>query len=164
MEVQHPVIAGDHDLAVDQERLRLEAAAASTIAGKRSAQSWLLRVSSGRASHPGANQPIAVMLNFVNPQWAGRRPGHLRRQARFEEAGGASTLRNHGRRIEQRPWFTRASEDSVLTHLARRRSTPSLDCRQKWRMASRRVNIEVAGIATAILSVAVLAVVLFSAW
>ena len=25
MEVQHPVIAGDHDLAVDQERLRLEA-------------------------------------------------------------------------------------------------------------------------------------------
>jgi hypothetical protein len=27
MEVQHPVIAGDHDLAVDQERLRLERAA-----------------------------------------------------------------------------------------------------------------------------------------
>ena len=26
LEVRHPVIAGDHDLAVDQERLRLDAA------------------------------------------------------------------------------------------------------------------------------------------
>jgi hypothetical protein len=42
-----------------------------------------------------------------------------------------------------------------------------LDCRQEWRMPlnPRRVfNIEVAGIATIVLSVAMLAVVLFSAW
>jgi hypothetical protein len=40
------------------------------------------------------------------------------------------------------------------------------NCRQRWRMASRRIsNIEVAGIATVILSVvAVLAIVLLSAW
>ena len=42
MEVRRAVVAGDHRLAVDQERLRLDAA--STMAGKRSAQSWPLRV------------------------------------------------------------------------------------------------------------------------
>ena len=69
-EVRHPVVAGDHGLAVDQERRGLEAEssaacglqqlglkpsitndaalmrrAASRMAGKRSAQSWPLRVS-----------------------------------------------------------------------------------------------------------------------
>ena len=44
MEVRRAVVAGDHRLAVDQERRRLDAAAASTMAGKRSAQSWPLRV------------------------------------------------------------------------------------------------------------------------
>jgi hypothetical protein len=37
-----------------------------------------------------------------------------------------------------------------------------LDSRQKWGMASRRSNIEVAGIATIVLSVAALAVVLLA--
>jgi lipopolysaccharide/colanic/teichoic acid biosynthesis glycosyltransferase len=42
-----------------------------------------------------------------------------------------------------------------------------LDCRQRWRMPfnpKRAFNIEVAGIATIVLSVAVLAVALLSAW
>jgi hypothetical protein len=39
LEVRRPVIAGDPDLAVDQERLRLTRSAASTKLAKRSAQS-----------------------------------------------------------------------------------------------------------------------------
>ena len=39
MEVRCPVVAGDHGLAVDQERVALMRSAASTMAGKRSAQS-----------------------------------------------------------------------------------------------------------------------------
>jgi hypothetical protein len=38
---------------------------------------------------PAHHQPIAIVLDFVNPHWAGRRPGHPRRLARFDEAGGA---------------------------------------------------------------------------
>ena len=33
------------------------------------------------------DQAIAVMLDFVNPQRAGRWPGHLRRLARLENRG-----------------------------------------------------------------------------
>ena len=50
---------------------------------------------------PAHHEPIAVMLDFVNPERAGRWPGRLRRLARFDEAGG--TLQDHGRRIEQWP-------------------------------------------------------------
>jgi hypothetical protein len=46
----------------------------------------------GEAADPRAirahHQPVAVMLDFVNPQRAGRWPRHLRRQAWFDEAGG----------------------------------------------------------------------------
>jgi hypothetical protein len=41
------------------------------------------------------------------------------------------------------------------------------DCRQRWRMSfnpRRDFNIEVVGIATIVLSVVMLAVILFSAW
>ena len=36
---------------------------------------------------PAHHQPEAIVLDFVNPQRAGRRPGDFRRQARFDEAG-----------------------------------------------------------------------------
>jgi hypothetical protein len=50
---------------------------------------------------PAHHQPIAVMLDFVDPQRAGRRSSHLRRLARFDEAGGTPPL-DHDRRIGQR--------------------------------------------------------------
>jgi hypothetical protein len=49
------------------------------------------------------------VLDFVDPQRAGRWPGHLRRQAWFDEAGGAPPL-DHGRRIEQLPRGSTASK------------------------------------------------------
>jgi hypothetical protein len=39
----------------------------------------------------------------MNPQRAGRWPGHPRRLARFDEAGGTPPLLDHGRRIGQQP-------------------------------------------------------------
>ena len=47
---------------------------------------------------PAHHQPIAVMLDR-----AGRWPRHLRRQARFDEAGVTPPLLDHGRRIGQWP-------------------------------------------------------------
>ena len=44
MEVRRPVVAGDYRLAVDREDCALMRSAASTIAGKRWAPSWPLRV------------------------------------------------------------------------------------------------------------------------
>ena len=46
------------------------------------------------------HQPMAVVLDFVDPEPAGRWPGHLRRLAWFDEAGG--TPRDRGRRITVR--------------------------------------------------------------
>jgi hypothetical protein len=37
---------------------------------------------------PAHHQSVAIVLDFVNPERAGRRSGHLRRLARFDEAGG----------------------------------------------------------------------------
>jgi hypothetical protein len=34
------------------------------------------------------HQAVAVMLDFVNPQWTGRWPGHFRRLAWLDEVGG----------------------------------------------------------------------------
>jgi len=39
----------------------------------------------GVAAH---HQAVAVVFDLVDPQRAGRRSGHLRRQTRFDEAGG----------------------------------------------------------------------------
>jgi hypothetical protein len=55
---------------------------------------------------PAHHQPVAVMLDFVDPQRAGRWPRRLRRLARFDEAGGTPPLRDHGRRITQWPGGT----------------------------------------------------------
>ena len=44
-------------------------------------------------------------------------------------------------------------------------TTLPLDCHQKWRMASRRLSIiEVAALATIVVSVVIIALVLFSTW
>jgi hypothetical protein len=43
---------------------------------------------------PAHHQPIAVMFELVDPERAGRWPGHLRRLARFDDAGG--TPLDHG--------------------------------------------------------------------
>ena len=37
---------------------------------------------------PANHQPVAVVLDFVNPERAGRRLDHLRRLARFDEVRG----------------------------------------------------------------------------
>lgn len=50
---------------------------------------------------PAHHQPVAVVLDLVKPVSPGRRPGHLRRQARFNEAGWAPPL-DHDGRIGQR--------------------------------------------------------------
>ena len=49
---------------------------------------------------PPHHQPIAVMLDPINPERAGRWPRRLRRQTRFDEAGG--TPNDHRRRMGQR--------------------------------------------------------------
>ena len=75
------------------------------MAGKRSAQSWPLRVKQRTAGAiPAHHQPIAVVLDFMNPQRAGRWPRHLRRQAWLDEAGG--TPHGHSRRLGQRRFKT----------------------------------------------------------
>jgi hypothetical protein len=48
---------------------------------------------------PAHHQPVAVMLDFVNPERAGRWPGHLRRLTWLNEAGGTPPLRDHGLRF-----------------------------------------------------------------
>ena len=49
---------------------------------------------------PAHHQPIAVVLDLLNPERTRRRSGYLRRQARFDEAGGS--LHDHGRRMTAR--------------------------------------------------------------
>jgi hypothetical protein len=87
MEVGRPVVAGDHRLAVNQERLRLDAA--GSVNDGREAVGPIMTVA-GEAADPRAipahHQPVAVVFDFVNPERAGRWPRHLRRLARFDEA------------------------------------------------------------------------------
>ena len=49
---------------------------------------------------PAHHQPIAVMLDLMNPQRAGRWAARLRRQARCDEAGGTPHV--HDRVISHR--------------------------------------------------------------
>ena len=50
---------------------------------------------------PAHHEPIAVMLDLVNPVRAGRRLGDPRRLAWFDEAGGTPS-QDHGGRMGQR--------------------------------------------------------------
>ena len=45
------------------------------------------------------HQPIAVMLDFMNPERPGRRSRHPRRLARSDEAGNVGDLTQHGWKI-----------------------------------------------------------------
>jgi len=67
--VRHAVGAGDHGLAVDQERLRLDAL--RSVDDGREAGGPIIAVA-GEAAEARAiaaqHQPVAVMLDFVNPE------------------------------------------------------------------------------------------------
>ena len=67
---------------------------------KRSARSWPLRVKQRMRKPSRRAMSRSRVLDLVNPERAGRWPRHLRRLARFDEAGW--TAHDHGRRIEQR--------------------------------------------------------------
>jgi hypothetical protein len=69
-----------------------------SIAGRDQAQSFPLREAADPRTVPAHHQAIAVVLDFVDPQRAGRWPGHPRRLAGCDEAEGKPPL-NHGRRI-----------------------------------------------------------------
>jgi hypothetical protein len=94
MEVRRPVVAGDRGLAVNQERRYLDAVRSVNDGGE-AVGSTPLRVKQADAQAiPAHHQPITVMLDFVNPDRAGRRSHRLRRQARFDEAGGTLQARH----------------------------------------------------------------------
>ena len=97
MEVRPPVIADNYRLTINQERCGVDAEGG--INDSREAVSPIVAVA-GEAADPRAipahHQAVAVVLDFVNPQRTGGWPHHLRRLARFDEAGG--TAHDHGRR------------------------------------------------------------------
>ena len=100
VEVRRPVVADDHHLAVDQERRRLDAS--SGVNDSREAVGPVMAVAREAANAraiPAHHQPVAVVLDLVNPQRAGRWPLRPRRQAWFDKAGGMA--QNHERRMEQ---------------------------------------------------------------
>ena len=72
------IVAGDHRLAVDQERLRLDAV--RSINDGREAIGPIMTVAREAADPraiPAHHQPIAVVLDLMNPERAGRWPRHL---------------------------------------------------------------------------------------
>ena len=76
MEVRPAVVSGDHDFAVDQERVCLKAGGG--FDNGREAVGPVVAVPGEAADAqaiPAHHQPIAVVLDFVNPQRAGRRLG-----------------------------------------------------------------------------------------
>src|SRR4051812_21396328 len=89
VEVGRPIVASDHGFTVYQER-RCPRTRAAALGDGREAAGPVVAVASEAADTARAflahHQPVAVVLNFVDPQRAGRRPRHLRRQA-LDEAG-----------------------------------------------------------------------------
>jgi hypothetical protein len=90
MEVRPPAIADNYRLTIDQERCGVDAEGG--INDSREAVSPIVAVA-GESANAGAipphHQPIPVQLDFVNPERAGRRSSHLRRQAGCDEGGTA---------------------------------------------------------------------------
>ena len=86
----------DHGLAVDHERLRLDDE--GILHDGREAVRPVMTVL-GEAANPRAipahHQSISIVLDLVNPRWAGRRLGRLRRQARFGVVGRYFGLAGH---------------------------------------------------------------------
>ena len=88
MEVRCPVLAGNHNFAIVQERMRVDPKRGVNDGGE--AVGPVITVAGETVdAHPGAPS-AAVMLDFVNPQLTGRRYGDLRRQPRFDEGRGTS--------------------------------------------------------------------------
>jgi hypothetical protein len=97
MEVRRAVLSANHDLAVDQERVSLQAS--GSFDNGREAVGPVVAVAGEAANAravPAHHQPVAVMLDFVDPRCPGGWPGHLRRLARFDEAGGVAALNHLG--------------------------------------------------------------------
>jgi len=93
MKVRPPVIADNHRFAVNQKRCGVDAKGG--IYDGREAVGPVMTVAR-EAPDPRA-VPAAVVLDFVNPERAGRRSEHLRRLARLNEA--ARSLHDHVRCI-----------------------------------------------------------------
>jgi len=94
MEVRRPVVAGDHSLAVDQKRRCLDVAGGVNDGRKAVGPVMAVaREAPDPRAIPAHHQPVAVVLDFVNPRWPGRWPRHFRRQARFDKAGGTPWMR-----------------------------------------------------------------------
>ena len=75
-----------------------------------------------------ANQPVAVMLDFVDPQRAGGRSSHLRRQAWCDEAGGRRRWtmdQRIGQRRQVQPM--EGSAEQVLTSNPLQQATQNLE-------------------------------------
>jgi hypothetical protein len=71
-EIRRPVVAGDHRLAVDQKRLRLDAECG--VNDGREAISSVVAVACEAANAraiPAHHQPVAIVLDLVDPE----RPG-----------------------------------------------------------------------------------------
>ena len=77
--VRRAVVADNHRLAVDQKRLRPDEALCRFDDGREAVGPVMaaLREAADARAVPAHHQPITIVLNFVNPQWAGRRPRHL---------------------------------------------------------------------------------------
>jgi hypothetical protein len=77
-EVWRPVVAGDHRLAVDQERRRLDAVR-SLNDGREAIRPVMTvaREAADARAIPAHHQPIAVMFDLVDPERAGRRSAGL---------------------------------------------------------------------------------------
>jgi hypothetical protein len=97
VEVRRAVLSDDYDFAVDQERVCLKA---GDFDNGRKAVGPVVAVPGETANaqaNPAHYKPIAIVLDFVNPGASRKAAGYLRRQARFDEAGG----KGHGWRIGQ---------------------------------------------------------------
>ena len=100
VEVRPSVLAQHDHLAIDHKAFRLDTAS-SEDDGREAVAPFITAAlpATDAGAHPVDHQPIAVMLDFVNPERAGRRPHHLRRLARSDQAGNAGDLTQHGRTI-----------------------------------------------------------------
>jgi hypothetical protein len=93
VKVWRAVVAGDHRLAVDQERRCLDAERGGNDGRETIGPIMAVaREAADARAIPANHQPVAVVLDFMNPERAGGRPRRLRGLARFDEAGGSLQL------------------------------------------------------------------------
>jgi hypothetical protein len=102
-------VAPGHDLAVDQERLHLEALRSVNDSREAVAPVMTAAREADAQAVPAHKQPVAIMLDLMNPERARRWPRRHRQQARFDEAGGTPQVhgRSIGHRLQPRYWRQR---------------------------------------------------------